>query len=81
MVLYGSYATGKHHKYSDIDVAVISRDFGKDRIKEGMKLFEIAAKVDPRIESVPISLNSYQMDTWVPLVYEIRKNGIEVSLN
>ena len=27
LVLFGSFATGKHHKYSDIDLVVISRDF------------------------------------------------------
>ena len=81
MILYGSYAAGKPHKYSDIDIAVVSKDFGKDRVREGMKLFEIASEVDPRIESVPVSLKSYQVDTWIPLIYEIRKNGLEVSLN
>ena len=31
MVLYGSYAKNKSRPESDIDVAIISRDFGKDR--------------------------------------------------
>lgn len=76
LIVYGSYATGNFHKYSDIDVAVISSDFGKDRFQEGVKLLEIAYKIDPRIESVPISLKSYKEDTWIPLIYEIRKKGI-----
>jgi len=45
MVLYGSYATGKVHKYSDIDVAAVSKDFGKDRIEEGVMLSTIAYTV------------------------------------
>lgn len=76
MIVYGSYVRGNFHKYSDIDVAVISPDFGKDRFQEGVKLFEIACKIDPRIESIPISLKAYKKDTWIPLIYEIRKQGI-----
>jgi len=38
-------------------------------------LFRIAGEVDVRIEPVPISLESYENDTWIPLIYEVRKNG------
>jgi hypothetical protein len=34
--------------------------------------------IDPRIEPVPISLSSYENDAWIPIIYEIRKNGIEL---
>lgn len=79
IILYGSRATGKFHKDSDIDVAVVSRYFGNDRFEEGVRLFELASKVDPRIEPVPISLESYEKDTWVPLIYEIRTKGIDLK--
>jgi uncharacterized protein len=79
IILYGSYASGKMHKGSDIDIAVISADFGKDRFNEGIKLFEIAYKIDPRFEPIPISLTSYKKDTWLPLIYEIRHRGIEFN--
>jgi len=78
VILYGSYATGKTRPDSDIDVAVISKNFGKDRVEEGMILFRIAGKVDSRIEPIPISSKSYENDTWIPLIYEIKENGIEV---
>jgi predicted nucleotidyltransferase len=78
LILYGSYATGKFHKDSDIDVAVVSSDFGIDRFDEGTRLFRIACKIDPRIEPVPISLESYENDTWVPLIYEIKEKGFEI---
>lgn len=76
IVLYGSHAKGKASPDSDIDVAVVSRDFGKDRTEEGMLLFRIAGEIDVRIEPVPISLESYKNDTWIPLIYEIRTKGI-----
>ncbi|MEW6685804.1 MAG: nucleotidyltransferase domain-containing protein [Candidatus Edwardsbacteria bacterium] len=79
IILYGSYVRGNPRGESDIDVAVISRDFGKDRTEEGMTLFRIAGDVDPRIEPIPISLKSYEEDTWLPLIYEIRTKGVEIK--
>lgn len=80
VILYGSQVSGKAHEYSDIDVAIISPDFGKNSYKEGSRLFEIASQIDSRIEPVPISKKSYENDTWIPLIYEIRKNGIELKI-
>jgi len=80
IILYGSRVTGKFHKDSDIDIAVVSPDFGKDRFEEGVRLFEIACKIDPRIEPVPISIKSYEKDTWIPLIYEIREKGLELTI-
>jgi predicted nucleotidyltransferase len=76
-VLYGSYASGNIHAGSDLDLAIVSPDFGKDRFEEGKMLFQIAWRVDPRIEPVPISSESYEKDTWIPLIYEIRQRGVE----
>ncbi len=79
VILYGSRAAGNAHEYSDIDVAVVSPDFGKNRYREGAKLFEIASKIDPLIEPVPFSSESYRNDTWNPLIYEIREKGIVIK--
>lgn len=80
VILYGSYTQGSHREDSDIDVAVVSRDFGKDPVDEGMKLFRIAGSIDPRIEPVPVSADEYETGTWIPLIYEIREKGIELSM-
>jgi len=77
-ILYGSYATGTANKDSDLDVAVISSDFGKDRYKEGTMLMKLAWRIDPRLHPVPFSLESFAHDTWIPLVHEIRIHGVEV---
>jgi len=80
VILYGSYATGKTRPDSDIDVAVVSKNFGKDRVEEGMLLFRIAGKIDPRLEPVPISQKIYEDDTWIPLIHEIREKGVELKI-
>lgn len=79
IILYGSYADGKWREDSDIDVAVVSKSFGKDRVDEGMQLFRLAGAIDPRLEPIPISLDSYEHDTWIPLIHEIKSNGVEIS--
>ncbi len=80
LILYGSCAKGKMRPDSDIDVAVVSRDFGKDKVEEGMNLFKIAGKIDSRLEPVPISTDAYEKDTWIPLIYEIREKGIKLKV-
>jgi len=79
VIIYGSRVSGKARKYSDIDVAIVSPDFGKNSYKDGAKLFEIAGSIDTRIEPVAISLKSYKNDTWIPLIYEIRTKGVELK--
>jgi predicted nucleotidyltransferase len=78
VLLYGSYASGKTHYGSDLDLAIVSPDFGKDRFEEGKMLHQIAWRIDPRIEPIPISTSSYEKDTWIPLIHEIRTKGVEV---
>src|SRR4030042_6790856 len=78
--LYGSYAAGQGRGDSDIDVAIVSKDFGKDRVEEGMALFRIAGKVNARLEPVPISIKAYRDDTWVTLIYEIKAKGLELKV-
>ncbi|MBI5197602.1 MAG: nucleotidyltransferase domain-containing protein [Nitrospirae bacterium] len=80
VLLYGSYASGKPHAGSDLDLAVVSPDFGKDRFEEGKMLLQAAWRVDPRIEAVPISSLAYETDTWVPLIHEIRERGVEMKV-
>ena len=79
IVLYGSYATGTAKNYSDIDVALISDKFGKDRAEERMFLLRLASSIDPRLEPLPLSIKVFENENWIPLVYEIHKNGIDVS--
>jgi len=50
-----------------------------DRFEEGKTLLQIAWRIDPRLQPVPISSEVFEKDTWVPLIYEIREKGIEIK--
>jgi len=67
VILYGSYASGNVKLYSDIDLAIISPDFGNDKFEESKLLLQTAWRVDPRLQPVPISSESFNKKTWVPL--------------
>ncbi len=79
MLLYGSYARGMPRKDSDIDVCVVSPQFGKNRLKERFYLFHKAPEVDARIEPVPFSLKDYRENRLSPLLHQIRKEAIEIK--
>lgn len=79
MILFGSFAKGKSQKDSDIDVAIVSNKFGRDRHKEIVKLNKIARKVDSRIEAVAISMREYfDPNSISPILDEIKKTGTSV---
>ena len=78
--LFGSYVKGIQNEYSDIDIAVISEDFGKDKTKEEMFLFRLGSCIDPRLEPIPLTPRALQEDTWVPLIYEIKTKGMEIPI-
>jgi len=58
--LFGSYAANEAKESSDIDVAVISSDFGKNYTEESLFLMRIAQKIDLQISPEPYSLKEYQ---------------------
>lgn len=79
IILFGSYAKGKANKNSDIDVAIISRNFGRNRFKEGVKINRIASAIDTQIEAIPISLKEYfDPHSISPILHEIKINGIAI---
>lgn len=77
VILFGSRAKGTARKDSDIDLAVVSRNFGKDKLNEGAVLDLIAAKIDTRIEALPFSLAEYKDPHNIsPILHEIKKHGV-----
>ena len=77
ILLFGSYAQAQQRSESDIDIAVVSSDFGKDRIEEGALLNLLASDIDPRMELIPISVDDYLSNTSSsPLLHSIKKDGV-----
>jgi predicted nucleotidyltransferase len=77
IVLFGSYAKGHEREDSDIDLCVVSRDFGHDRIDEGARVNLIASRIDSRLECITVSLTDYmKRNTISPILHEIKKHGV-----
>ena len=77
MVVFGSQAKGNATKNSDIDVCVVSKNFGKDDIEEMQWLWKKTRFIDARIEPYPLSSDEFA-NGFSPIIDEIRKYGIAV---
>ena len=75
--VFGSYAKGKANPKSDIDVAVISHAFGRDRQGERVGLMSLSQKIDTAIEPHPFSPEDFD-DRYYPLSQEVKKTGIKI---
>lgn len=75
VILFGSYAKGMATADSDIDIAIISPQFGNDNLKEMMLLRKLAFRVDSHIEPIPFSPEDLK-DHYSTLTQEILKYGI-----
>ena len=76
IVIFGSQVTGKDHKWSDIDLLVISPQFDemKDRVNLNL-LWHIAAKIDDRIEPIPCGSKQWQEDNFNAIIEVARREG------
>lgn len=75
VVLFGSYANGNQHEYSDVDVAVFSPDFGNNPLVEMTQLCKLRRKIDTDIEPLPFPAQVFYEHTKVEFVSEIIAQG------
>jgi predicted nucleotidyltransferase len=75
-VLFGSYAKGTNHKWSDIDLAVVSDDFEGIRFYDNQKLFYAKDNSSFEIEPHPYRPEDFTEDN--PFVKEILAHGIRI---
>jgi len=78
-ILFGSRAKGTAKDYSDIDLCVVSPEFGEDPIAETVRLKSLTWNIDPSIEVVPYSPQDLAVEE-DPLAYEITKYGKEIKI-
>jgi predicted nucleotidyltransferase len=78
VILFGSYAKGNFHEESDIDIAVVFKDFN-NLIEMQLELMRLRRKIDSRIEPHPFRETDFNMSN--PIVNEIIKYGYEIRNN
>ena len=78
IILFGSFVKGKNDEHSDIDVAVVSPEFGKDYQKEMVKLLILSHKINNLIEPHPFNERELK-NKYNALSNEIRKYGLLVK--
>lgn len=77
-ILYGSYANGKADRDSDIDLAIISPDFGNDSFDEAILLRKLTRGIDLDISPRPYSEKQYKTAKKGDFLYDeiIRKGQV-----
>lgn len=76
VILFGSYAKGSQHQWSDIDICIVSPKFG-DAFDALQYLWRMRADhVGSRVEPVGFHPRDFKDDT--SLIHEIKKNGIRI---
>jgi uncharacterized protein len=77
IILFGSFAKGNYHEDSDIDIAVILKDYN-NMMEIQLDLMRLRRKIDSRIEPHPFRENDFDITN--PIVNEIVKYGKNIKL-
>jgi predicted nucleotidyltransferase len=75
--LFGSFSRNTQWEGSDIDIAIISSDFGKCRPDERVALMTVPFDPLLNIEPHPIGLTDFNENDWDPFIKEVKK-GIRI---
>lgn len=74
--VYGSQVRGGAEPWSDIDIAIVTRNLPNDTLDEQIRLLRLAADLDDRLEPHPFKLEDF--DESDPMVHEILRTGIQI---
>lgn len=77
VILFGSYAKGNANKWSDIDIALVSKDFQGIGFYDRQKVNPYILKTDTRIEPHPYRTDEFTKDN--PFIEKILNEGIEIT--
>ncbi|GHV22525.1 hypothetical protein AGMMS49959_13500 [Planctomycetales bacterium] len=79
--LYGSYAKGTPHEWSDVDVCFFSQYFmGKKTVDIVCDLLAIARKYNPDICFEPNAFPTAELENDNPFVKEVLRTGKEITV-
>ncbi|MBT9161036.1 MAG: nucleotidyltransferase domain-containing protein [Dehalococcoidia bacterium] len=76
--LYGSYAKGNYHGFSDIDIAIVSKDFEGRWFADRDRIVPLRRNIDVRIEPMPYRPEDFTDSD--PLAVEAMANGEEIEI-
>ena len=78
IILFGSYAKGNFNDDSDIDIAVVLKDYSS-LIDIQLELMRLRRNIDSRIEPHPFRESEFDLSN--PIVSEILKFGQEIKIS
>ncbi len=78
--LFGSWAKGKQHRWSDIDIAIVSKVFEKNYWKSHKLLSKETAKLEEFsiLEAHGLGVKDFHKNSSSAMVQEIFKTGIRI---
>ena len=74
IIMFGSWAKNTQTPWSDLDLCVVSKQFGKNNFDETVMLKKATTAVDSMIEPHPYHPRELK-DKWDPVAVEINKYG------
>lgn len=78
IILFGSYAKGNFNEDSDIDIALVFKDYS-NLLDMQLELMRIRQKINSRIEPHPFRESEFEISN--PIVNEILKYGQDLEIN
>lgn len=79
-ILYGSFARGEAHEWSDIDLIVIAPEFDGSRDRPLIKsLWRATRAADDRIEPIPCGEKEWETDNGIPIIEIARREGVVIA--
>jgi predicted nucleotidyltransferase len=81
-IVFGSHSRGEATPESDIDLAIIAREFDppRDRARTAI-LWRLRANTDARIEPFGVGVKQWEEDDTSPLIAVLRRDGQEIPLH
>ena len=78
--LFGSYSTNTATEASDIDVMIVSEKYDETDDEAVGKIWKLTRMVSTKIEPLLIGKNRFISDDNSPLIEQIKRQGIELTL-
>jgi len=78
-VLFGSFANGKPHEWSDIDLVVIAPEFDEPHDIKLVEQLWRATVTDNRIEPIPCGEHEWETDGGRPILEIARREGVVIA--